>query len=44
MELHPRYETGQFVVQLLEALAIGFLEGTDGHAPAHPLTARPPRQ
>src|SRR5580700_6229470 len=29
LELHPRDEAGQFVVQLLEALAVGFLERVD---------------
>jgi hypothetical protein len=28
-ELQPRDDAGQFVVQLLEALAVGFLKGTD---------------
>jgi len=29
LELHPRDDAGQFVVQLLEALAVGFLKRTD---------------
>src|ERR1700734_2974770 len=29
LELYPRDDAGQLVVQLLEALAVGFLESTD---------------